>query len=215
MKSLWTICLFALLSLPSVAQINDGNEAPEKPVLVPTDAPEEAPSVFYRNKGSFTLSVSNIIVSKQRAVSMPVNLQLEATVAKNFTVGPMFTYFMLKNVKQVEANQNQVQDGNLKYHQVMAGLRGSYHLMPLVQKIINKPMLVDYVDVYVTGFAGYSFMFADGKKANWDFMEANQKFRGGAALGVRSMVLPRFGFFLEMGYSSYGYGSFGLTTVIK
>ena len=213
MKSLWTLCLLALLSLPAYAQIN--NEAPEKPAVVPTETPEDAPSVFYRNKGSFALHFSNILVSKQRAVSMPVNMHIEATMVKNFTIGPTFTYFMLKNVKQVETNQNQVQDGNLKYHQLMVGLRGSYHLMPLFQKIIKKPMLIDYVDVYVTGFAGYSVIFADGKKANLDFMRANEKFRGGAAMGVRSMVLPRFGFFLEMGYSSYGYGSFGLTTIIK
>lgn len=213
MKRLWIICLLGALWLPAFAQIN--LEAPAKPAVVPTDVAPEAPSVFYRNKGSFTLNISNIMVSKQRAVSMPVNLQLEATAAKNFTIGPVLTYFMLKNVKQVETNQNQVQDGNMKYHQLMLGLRGSYHLMPLFQKFIKKPMLIDYVDVYVTGFAGYSLMFANGKKSNLDFMESNEKFRGGAALGVRSMVLPRFGFFVEMGYSSYGYGSFGITTVIK
>ncbi len=214
MKRLWIFCLIALLSMPAFAQISN-DEAPEKPAIVPTDAPEEKPSVFYRNKGSFTISASNIIIGKQRAVSMPVNLQIEATAFKNFTIGPMFTYFMLKNVKQVETNQNQVQDGNMRYHQLMVGLRGSYHLMPLFQKIIRKPMLTDYVDVYVTSFVGYSMMFANGSKANLDFMEANERIRGGAALGVRSMVLPRFGFFVEMGYTSYGYGSFGITTVIK
>jgi hypothetical protein len=46
-------------------------------------------------------------------------------------------------------------------------------------------------------------------------MEENETIRAGAALGVRSMVLPRFGFFVEAGYSSYGYGSFGMTVVLK
>lgn len=199
---------------PLAAQVAT-DAAPEKPMVVPTDEPEEPVSVFYRNKGSFTLSASNILINRQNAVSMPLNLQLEATAVKNFTIGPMFTYFMMKNVKQVEPNQNQVQDGNMKYHLLMVGLRGSYHLMPLFQKVINKPMLIDYVDVYATGFVGYSMILANGENVNMDFVKANEKIRGGAALGVRSMVLPRFGFFVEGGYSSFGYCSFGITTVIK
>ena len=216
MKSLWIFCLCVLFSISAFAQISSGGDKPEKPADVVTeDVQDDLKPVFYRNPGSFILSFSNIMVSKQRAVSMPINMQIEATAFKNFTVGPMVTYFMLKNTKQVEANQNQIQDGNLKYHQVMVGLRGSYHFMPILQKIIKKPMLTDYVDAYITGHVGYSMLFADGSKANIDFMDANQRIRGGAALGVRSMVLPRFGFFIEMGYTSYGYGSFGLTTVIK
>jgi len=214
MKRLLILCLFALFTLPMVAQVSTG-EAPEKPAIMPTEEIAEEPLIYYRNKGSFIMSASNILIGKQRAVSMPISLQVEATAVKNFTIGPMVTYFMLKNVKQVERNQNQVQDGNMRYHQLMVGLRGSYHLMPLVQKIINKPMLVDYVDVYITSFVGYSVMFANGSKASLDFMEENETIRGGAALGVRSMVLPRFGFFVEAGYSSYGYGSFGMTVVLK
>jgi hypothetical protein len=215
MKSLWIFCLCALFSLSAIAQISSGDDAPEKPAVVPAEEQVPDKPVFYRNPGSFIMSFSNIMVSKQRAVSMPVNLQIEATAFKNFTIGPMVTYFMLKNVKQVEPNQNRIQDGNLKYHQVMVGIRGSYHFMPILQKLIKKPMLTDYVDAYITGHVGYSVLFADGSKANMDFMDANQRIRGGAALGVRSMVLPRFGFFIEMGYTSYGYGSFGITTVIK
>jgi hypothetical protein len=215
MKSLWIFCLCASFSLSAIAQISSGDDAPEKPAVVPTEEQVLDKPVFYRNPGSFIMSFSNIMVSKQRAVSMPVNLQIEATAFKNFTIGPMVTYFMLKNVKQVEPNQNRIQDGNLKYHQVMVGIRGSYHFMPILQKLIKKPMLTDYVDAYITGHVGYSVLFADGSKANMDFMDANQRIRGGAALGVRSMVLPRFGFFIEMGYTSYGYGSFGITTVIK
>ena len=216
MKSLWIFCLCVLFSMSAFAQISSGGDKPEKPADVVTEEVQnDEKPVFYRDPGSFILSFSNIMVSKQRAVSMPINMQIEATAFKNFTIGPMVTYFMLKNTKQVEANQNQIQDGNLKYHQVMVGLRGSYHFMPILQKIIKKPMLTDYVDAYITGHVGYSMLFADGSKANMDFMDANQRIRGGAALGVRSMVLPRFGFFLEMGYTSYGYGSFGLTTVIK
>jgi hypothetical protein len=95
------------------------------------------------------------------------------------------------------------------------GVKTSYHLLPAVQKIFKKPMLVDYVDPYITVWVGYSLMFSNSSHANPEFIAVNQKIRGGAALGVRSMVLPRFGLFLEMGYSSVGYGSFGLSVVLN
>ena len=171
--------------------------------------------IFYRNKGSLALNLNNYLVNRTGIVSLPVMLGVDATVAQNFTIGPVFGYFQLKNTTKISDQLTQIRDEDMKYHQFVVGVKGSYHIMPLIQSLTNKPMLVDYVDVYISAWAGYSFMFGNHRAADVNFMRSETKIRGGAALGVRSMVLPRFGFFVEGGYSSMGYASFGLTTIIK
>lgn len=217
--TLLAICLF---SLPMFAQINaddvsDQFEAPETEV-VPVDTDDKKQrehEIYYRYKGGMTLNINNYIVSKTGIVSMPVSLNLDYTVSPNFTLGPVFNYFQLKNTDKVSETQVQIKDGNINYHQFTMGLKANWHLMPLFQHLSKKPMLTDYVDVYVSAWAGYSMMFSGSDKANNQFMNRNEMIRGGVALGVRSMVLPRFGFFLEGGYSSVGYGSFGISVALK
>lgn len=204
--------VMALFSVAAMAQIN-ADDTPESPVTK-VDSADHHP-IYYRNKGSMALSLNNHIVSRTGIVSLPVSLGLDATVVPNFTMGPMVTYLQMKNTTKISEQTTQIRDQDMKYHQVVVGMKGSYHIMPLIQNMTNKPMLVDYVDVYLTAWAGYSFMFANHAASDVDFMRKEQKVRGGAGLGVRSMVLPRFGFFVEAGYNSTGYASFGLTTVIK
>lgn len=211
-KFLIIALIMSLFSMAGMAQIN-ADDMPETPVTA-VDSADHHP-IFYRNKGSMALSLNNHIVSRTGIVSLPVSLVVDATVVPNLTLGPVFTYLQMKNTTKINEQTTQIRDQDMKYHQMIVGLKGSYHIMPLIQSITNKPMLVDYVDVYLTAWAGYSFMFANHQASDVDFMRKEQKVRGGAGLGVRSMVLPRFGFFVEAGYASTGYASFGLTTVIK
>ncbi len=97
----------------------------------------------------------------------------------------------------------------------MVGLRGSYHFMPILQKIFNKPpcSLIMWMLTLPPMWAIARFL-QNGSKANMDFMDANQRIRGGAALGVRRWYCPASVFLLRW-IHLYGYGSFGLTTVLK
>jgi hypothetical protein len=210
MKNLMTIGLILCCCLPGFAQVMGGRH--------PDDAKkaEEKPApVAYRENGAMMLNFSNYISHLNGVVSMPINLNSEITVCKNFTAGPLVTYLQRKNVQDVSETALVINDGNINYHHLMIGAKGSYHLLPLIQKMVRKPMLVDYVDVYVSGWAGYSLVFSNKSDANPTHMKDNQTLRGGATIGVRSMVLPKFGFFAEGGYGSYGYLSFGLTARLR
>jgi hypothetical protein len=100
---------------------------------------------------------------------------------------------------------------DVRYNQYMAGVRADYHLTSALEKLIKKSIGKDYFDLYVGAWTGYSFTSSNHRLANDDVINATQKLRGGALMGVRSMIVPRFGLFLEVGYSSYGMGSFGCT----
>ncbi len=210
------LCLFGFTAS---AQINadDVSDQFAQPIEE-TGKPEKEGrelEIYYRHKGGMALNMNNYIVSRTGVVSMPVSLNLDYTVAPNFTLGPVITYLQIKNADKVSETQVQIKDGNINYHQMIVGLKGNWHLMPLFQSMVKKPMLTDYVDVYVSAWAGYSLMFSGSEDANLEFMNKNEMVRGGAAMGVRSMVLPRFGFFVEGGYSSVGYGSFGISVALK
>ncbi|MDX2000786.1 MAG: hypothetical protein SFW35_00010 [Chitinophagales bacterium] len=191
------------------AQVLGGTHA------APSEKEQPKKMIAYRQPGAVTLHFSNYISHLHGVVSMPINLQPEVTVCKNFTVGPIFSYLQKKNTEEISETVTRINDGNVTYQHFTVGLKGSYHLLPLVQKAVRKPMLVDYVDVYVSAWGGYGFAFSHKSAASDLYMQANRTLRGGASIGVRSMVLPRFGFFAEGGYGSFGYLSFGLTTRIR
>lgn len=207
MKHLIAILAIALLALPAFCQVvTDKPEVAKGPVKEMPDS-----LVFYRTKGGIVLNLNNYMVTPRGVVSMPVTVGMEATAVKNLTMGALVSYEQLKNTTQLTDNVTRINDGDINYHILTVGVKASYHLMPLIQKMVKKPLLTDYVDVYVSGWGGYSFALASSQKASVDFMNRNTNFRGGAVLGVRSMVLPRFGFMVEGGYSSFGMLSFGIT----
>lgn len=208
--SILCVCMF---SISAMAQINadDVSDQFKQPTDSMSVKEKLENSVYYRTKGGMAINMNNYIVSRTGIVSMPVSLNVDFTASNNFTIGPVFTYLQLKNTQKVAENKTKIKDGNINYHQAIIGVKANWHLMPLIQSIVKKPMLTDYVDVYLSAWAGYSLMFSGQEEADIEFMNRNEMVRGGVSLGVRSMVLPRFGFFLEGGYSSVGYGSFGIT----
>ena len=221
MRSLLTILTILLLGFAASAQINVEPMEPQAqaPQNGPTDQGEDKDTkhlpVFYQNPGKMAFNFNNHLLTKTGTASMPISLSVDVTTVKNLTLGPTFSYYQLRNTTPTKPSQDKINDKNTKYHMFIVGLRSTYHIMPSIQKIINKPLLVDYVDVYISAWGGYSFMFANTSAASLDFMRANEKIKGGVALGVRSMVLPRFGFFVEGGYGSLGYASFGITVAIR
>lgn len=207
------LTIFLLLPGFIYAQINN-EDKPTEPHDILVHLQDES-QIFYRTKGHVLLNFSDYIVNKRGFVSLPINIQPEVSLGKNITIGPVASYFQFKNTTTVEPAVTRIEDGNIKYHQLVVGVKGSYHFMPILQKASKKPLLVDYVDPYITAWVGYSWVFSHSSYANPLFISANQKLRGGAAIGVRTMVLPRFGFHVEAGFSSIGYGSFGITTIFN
>ena len=216
MKRLLVILCCALLISPAFAQVVTGN-APVAPVANGKKALKAFNDtvVYYQQRGTFILNLNNFIINQVGIVTMPVNLGFEATVAPGLTIGPMVSYLEMKNVKELNDHMARIDDHDMNYHLVTPAVRASYHFMPLIQRLSKKKLLTNYVDAYVTGWGGYSIAMASGENVNPSFVKANTTFRGGAAAGVRSMVLPRFGFFIEGGYSSFGYLSFGITARVK
>lgn len=223
MKAIFTILTMLMLAFAATAQINVEPMEPQAKAPKEKQAKQSKNSdkdnehlpVFYQNPGKMAFNFNNHLLTKTGTSSMPISLGVDVTTVKNFTLGPTFSYYQLRNTTKTKANQDKINDKNTKYHMLTIGLRSTYHLMPSIQKLVNKPLLVDYVDVYISAWGGYSMMFANTSAASLDFMRANEKLRGGVALGVRSMVLPRFGFFVEGGYGSLGYASFGITVAVR
>jgi hypothetical protein len=207
MKRLITILAMVAFTMPAFCQVVT-DKAPAKHIGVEL-MPDS--SVYYRQKGGIVINLNNYMVTPRGVVSMPITLGMEATAIKNLTMGVLVSYEQMKNTTQISDNVTQINDAGINYHILTVGVKASYHLMPLLQKMVKKPLLTDYVDVYVSGWGGYSVALASGHNASIDFMNRNTAFRGGAVLGVRSMVLPRFGFMVEGGYGSFGILSFGIT----
>lgn len=173
-------------------------------------------SVFYRKPGSMTLNLNNFMFSQHKPTTMPVAMNLQVTPFKNVTVGPMFGYFQFKYNYQESLDRTVWQHTDVKYHQYFVGLRGTYHLLPMIQNFVEKPFAIYYIDLYVSAWGGYSFVGVNyPSRGEQDLIDRQTRFRGGAMLGVRAMIVPRFGFFMEGGYSSYGFASFGMTIRLR
>lgn len=148
--------------------------------------------------------------SGRKVATPPVNLHFAVTPFKNVTFGPMVTYFQFKQAEFEAVNATRWINPEISYHEMMAGGRAEYHVNDLLQKMMRRRIPQHIVDVYVAGWAGYSFVWVNHEKADEDLVTGNEKFRGGFSFGARSLVLKWLGFSLEGGYSSYGYCSFGL-----
>jgi len=167
--------------------------------------------IFNEKKGGAILNVGNIMFTRMNTVTMPLSVNAQITVLPNFTVGPVFSYFKFLNAEQVAQSMTKYENVDVRYNQYMAGVRADYHLTAALEKLIRKSIGKDYFDLYVGAWTGYSFTSCNHRLANQEVIDDTQKLRGGALMGVRSMIVPRFGLFLEVGYSSYGIGSFGFT----
>jgi hypothetical protein len=171
--------------------------------------------IFSEKKGSVVIHLSNHMFTRMNTSSMPVNLTTEVTIFENFTAGPVFTYFRFSNYEIVSQNMTEWKNIDVKYNQYFVGLRANYHLTPAFENLFNKKLGREYFDIYVGTWMGYSFTNSGHKLANADVIKGTQKMRAGALIGVRSMVVPRFGLFMEAGFSSYSFGSFGCTIRLR
>lgn len=170
---------------------------------------------FYRIPGSIHFNLSNYMIMRVPSVGMPLNYDLQVTVFKNFTGGVLFTHYQFKQVSPEGVNASRFTGSDTKYNQFMLGAKASYHFNKLIEKIVNRHIASDIIDIYLTGWMGYSFARSRDEEHSEELIESNKKIRSGIALGARSMVIRRLGFFIEAGYSSFAYGSFGITVVLK
>lgn len=172
--------------------------------------------VLYTEKpGSVVVHLGNQMFNRFNSTTMPLSAAAEVTILPNVTAGPMFTYFRFVSWEQVSKSITEYENVDVKYNQYFLGLRANYHLTPLIEGLINKKLGREYFDLYVGAWAGYSLTNSNHRLANTDVINATQKMRAGVMAGVRSMVLPRFGLFMELGYSSYGLGAFGCTVKLR
>jgi hypothetical protein len=167
--------------------------------------------IYYEKPRSVVLHVGNQMFSRMSTSTMPVVVNPEITVIPNLTAGPMFGYFKFINYETVARSVTMYENVDVRYNHFFVGVRANYHVTHLLERLIRKEIGKDYFDLYVGSWAGYSFSSSNHKLANEKVIDATQKVRGGVLMGVRSMVVPRFGLFLEIGYGSYGIGSFGCT----
>ncbi len=169
---------------------------------------------FYKRPGSIHLHLSNYMFSGRKTATPPLNFIPQVTIVKNVSAGPMFTYFQFRESEFEAVNSTRWVNPEIRYHEMMIGLKAEYHINWLIEKIIRRP-IPRFVDVYAAGWTGYSFVKPNSEKADEELVAANEKIRGGVGLGTRSLVLKWMGFSLEGGYSSYGYCSFGLFFVAR
>jgi hypothetical protein len=172
--------------------------------------------VLYTEKpGSVVVHVGNQMFNRMNSTSMPLSVAAEVTVLPNLTAGPMFTYFRFVSWEKVAKSMTEYENVDVKYNQYFLGLRANYHLTPFIEGLINKKLGREYFDLYVGGWVGYSLSNSNHRLANPEVINATQKMRAGVLAGVRSMIVPRFGLFMELGYSSYGLGAFGCTVKLR
>jgi hypothetical protein len=171
--------------------------------------------LYTEKPGSVVVHLGNQMFNRMNTTSMPVTFTAEVTALPNLTVGPVFTYFKFVSWEQVAKSVTEYENVDVKYNQYFVGLRANYHLTPFLEEMFNKKLGREYFDLYVGSWAGYSITNSNHNLANEDVVKGTQKFRGGALMGVRSMIVPRFGLFMELGYTSYGIGSFGCTVKLK
>ena len=171
---------------------------------------------YYRTQGSISLHLSNYMFSKRKVAMPPLNFSTQFTVVKNLTAGPMLTYFQFRRSEFEAANATRWINSEIRYNEMMGGVKVEYHFYSLVKKIFNRRNIRgNRIDLYTSGWAGYSFVWANDKDADQTLIDDNKTFRGGIGLGARTLVLKWMGFSLEGGYSSYGYASFGLVFVVR
>ncbi len=171
--------------------------------------------LYTEKPGSVVVHLGNQMFNRVNSTTMPLSAAAEVTVLPNLTAGPMFTYFRFVSWEQVSKSITEYENVDVKYNQYFLGLRANYHLTPFIEGLINKKLGREYFDLYVGAWAGYSLTNSSHRLANADVVAATQKMRAGVLAGVRSMVVPRFGLFMELGYSSYGLGAFGCTVKLR
>lgn len=174
---------------------------------------------YYQKPGAINLTLSNHMFLLKRTRSMPLNLGVEISAFKNFTFGPIATYhrFSKTSIQQKSSHGELVvwENTDIKYNEFMFGLKGSYHLLPVIEKIVRKDLMRQYLDIYISPWVGVSTTRSSHPEADTDVERANSTIRGGIMAGARSYVLPRWAFFVEVGYNSYSYGSFGTAIRLK
>ncbi|GIV33848.1 MAG: hypothetical protein KatS3mg031_1383 [Chitinophagales bacterium] len=173
------------------------------------------PASFYTRPGTIALSVHNTMFSTRKTAMPPVSIMSQVTATRNFTLGPVLTYFNFRQYAYESVQATRWINQDVRYHECMIGLRAEYHIPDLLQRCISRPIPVHYIDVYIFAWSGYSFVRSSHARASAEVIAEHQQVRVGAGLGARSLFLRWMGLSLEGGYGSYGYCSFGFFFIVR
>lgn len=96
-----------------------------------------------------------------------------------------------------------------KYRDTYVGLggRATFHWYALLEKLLEKDIHGDKLDIYYSLMLGYYIHGTNND--NWAAKLGG--FGWGSTGGIRYYIKPKFGLFLEGGRASFGYATFGLT----
>ena len=169
---------------------------------------------YYQRTGSVGLHFSNHMFQKNGAVMPVINFNTDITVARNFTIGPVLSFYQFKNGSVEAVNSTRWIGADIKYNQFFTGIKSTYHINHIIQKLMQKPFPRHIIDIYAFAWGGYSFVYSKHPEADSKLMADNQKVRYGIGFGARTIVIKWFGFMIEGGYSSYGYASFGISFIV-
>jgi len=117
-----------------------------------------------------------------------------------------FTQF--KDKESSDYGYSEYSEYATKYNHLMTALKLSYHLNDIVRDNLAILVNPEKMDLYVSGLAGYNFVFP--KPTATKFSEI----RLGFAVGGRILYSKKLAFFMEYGFNSYGYGSLGASWLL-
>ena len=176
---------------------------------------------YYQEQNFITLSGGihfaqrpNSTFNHPRPISIPLYFNPELTLRDNLRVGLQVVHYKYMSYVQFNDGRRDINTlwlaDSVKYNHIMAGATVAYHLNNIITSVTKWEVPAQF-DFYGKGAIGYNFVTAtDGAPKD----DQAQTLRLGLVAGARYLYSNKIGFSLEMGLSSYGYGSFGVTYLL-
>jgi len=169
------------------------------------------PAAFPKDN-TILLNFGNNLFPVQPSITAQPMLSAEFCY-KQVSFGPHFCYFQFKESRSDKLVTHFIND-HVRYHHFLAGVKATVHLTEAVNGFLNTRINSQWLDVYLGLMGGYSFIHSSEPDANAEVIEKNERLRGELSLGLRSMVIPKVGFFLEGKHGSYAYCAFGISFAV-
>jgi len=203
-KTLLRIALFTLIALIMAG----GVDAKKKKKLR---------KPFFQETSAMNIDGGLVFLKTQSSTTLPVFLSAQMTVANNVSVGVQVLHFQYKHFLLDEEPNGHFTEWpeeheEISYGHMLIALKAAYHLNDVFKSglKINVPKKWD---LYVALVAGYNIISASG--TGTPTIEGEKKApRIGISAGGRYLYSDRIGFFMDFGYSDYGYGSLGLSVLL-
>lgn len=169
---------------------------------------------YYQIQNFLTINFGFFYFKAPRTTTLPVYFNPEITLSRNMTIGIQAMHFQYKSFTQFKDKESadygysEFKEYSTKYNHLLAALKLSYHLNDIVRDNLSILVNPEKMDLYVSGLAGYNFVFPKPTSTKFS------KLRLGFAVGGRILYSKRLAFFMEYGFSDYGYGSLGASWLL-